>query len=191
MSFIIGIVGENGGGKDSLAIAIRSCRPDLTIDVFKSSDILRDTLRMWGIEPTREHLQALPVAMENTYSKGVLSKAVGGLMHASTAQVVIYNGVRWMSDVEMIKSFDHHLLVYVTADPELRFERLRARNEKPGEEGMSYEQFLQEELAPTEKEIPKIGMTADFSMENNGTKEAFSGQVRSFCDQFLTADKMA
>ncbi len=189
MSLIIGIVGENGGGKDSLAEAIRSCRPDLSIDVFKSSDILRDTLRMWGIEPTREHLQALPVAMENTYGKGVLSRAVSKLMHASAAQVVIYNGVRWATDVEMIRSFDHHLLVYVTAESELRFQRLRARNEKPGEEGMSYEQFLQEEQAATEREIPKIGATADVRLENNGTKDAFVGQVKSFCDQFLATDK--
>jgi dephospho-CoA kinase len=89
----------------------------------------------------------------------------------------------------MISSFDHHLRVYVAAESELRFQRLRARNEKPGEEGMSYEQFLQEEQAATEREIPKIGATADVRLENNGTKDAFAGQVKMFCDQFLAADK--
>ncbi|MBI5003487.1 hypothetical protein HZC00_00115 [Candidatus Kaiserbacteria bacterium] len=190
MSLIIGIVGENGGGKDSFAKAIAAHRTDLSVEAFKSSDILLETLNIWNIPASRKDFQALAVAMENTFGKGVLSRAMDARMRASKAAVVIFNGVRWESDVEVVRAFEHHMLVYVTAESELRFEHLRGRGEKIDEVGMSYEQFLQEEQAKTEAMIPQIGATADVKIENNGTFEAFLGQARSFCDQFLTNDKI-
>ena len=185
MSIIIGIVGENGGGKDSLSKAIATCRPDLVVETFKSSDILRDTLKMWGIETTREHLQQLPVLMDRTFGEGVLSRAVHARMQASMAHVIIFNGVRWATDVSVVRSFERNMLVYITAEPELRFGRLTARFEKPGEHGMNYTQFQQEEQALTERMIPEIGKTADYTIHNNGSMDSFMGDVKKFCDTFL------
>lgn len=191
MSLIIGIVGENGGGKDSFAKAVAGYRPDITVESFRSSDILLETLNAWSIPATRHNFQALAVAMDNTFGKGMLSRAMDLRMRQSKASVVIWNGVRWASDVEVIRSFEHHLLLYLTAEPELRYQRLNGRGEKVDEVGMSYDQFLQEEQAPTEREIPKIGATADLTFHNNGSLDAFMGQVKSFCDQHITADQIA
>jgi len=185
MALIIGIIGENGGGKDSFAKAIAGHRPDLSVEAFRSSDVLRETLEIWSVPASRRDFQALAVAMENTFGKGVLSRAMDARMRASKASIVMFNGVRWQSDVDVVRAFPDHLLVYVTADPELRYHRLNGRGEKVDEEGMSYERFLQEEQAQTERQIPEIGATADVHIENNGTMETFLAAVKVFCDQHL------
>ncbi|MBM3261806.1 hypothetical protein FJY93_05370 [Candidatus Kaiserbacteria bacterium] len=185
MSLIIGLIGESGGGKDSFVSALRACRSDLSIESFKSSDILFETLKIWNIETTRQHLQALPVAMESTYGKGVLTRATGIRLEGSAAAVALFNGIRWQSDVDLVRTFPRHVLVYVTADPELRFQRLHGRGEKVGETDMTYEQFLMEEQAATERDIARIGAAADLIIHNNGTKEALAGEVRAFAEEYL------
>ena len=72
-----------------------------------------------------------------------------------------------MSDVEMIRKFDTNYLIYVTADQNVRFERVKKRRQKVGEENTTYDQFLQEDSAPTEVDIKKIGAIADFTVDNN------------------------
>lgn len=59
---------------------------------------------------------------------------------------------------------------------QVRFERLKIRQEKVGE-AKTFEQFMKEEKAKNEIYIPRIGKKADFKIENNGTLEEFRQQV--------------
>lgn len=168
MKIVIGITGEIASGKDTFTTNFISNAIGKRITRVRFSDILHETLEMWDIPATRNHLQTLAIVMDQGYGKGTLTHAMYHRITYDDSDIVVVEGVRWMSDVEMIRKFDTNYLIYVTADQNARFERVKKRRQKVGEENTTYDQFLQEDSAPTEIDIKKIGAIADFTVDNNG-----------------------
>ncbi|MCD4694199.1 hypothetical protein K8R62_02460, partial [bacterium] len=68
-------------------------------------------------------------------------------------------------------------LIYVTADPKIRYERSKKRGEKAEESKQSYQTFLNKEASATEKYIKTLGKKADFKITNNGSEKELEKQV--------------
>lgn len=172
---VIGLVGEKASGKGTFSNYLDDIIAPIHIAF---SDILFETLNRWGISTTRENLQNLSIAMDKAYGKGTLTNAVKKRVdNCPKCAVVILDGIRWESDVEMLRNFPDNTLVYITANQKIRFERARARKAKKGEAQATFEQFVKEEQALTELLIPKIGAIADFKIENNGSLYDFKEAV--------------
>ena len=179
MKYLIGVVGENGAGKDTFTTFFTAAAAPQTVSKHHFSDILYDTLEAWGIETTRANLQNLAIIMDREYGKGSVTRATRARISSDTADIVIVEGVRWKTDVPMIRSFKGRFLVYITAKSEIRFDRMKKRGEKAGERKITHEQFEREEKAGTEIDIPEIGASADFKIENNGTLDEFRSKVEA------------
>lgn len=188
MKVIIGLVGEKGGGKGKFTEMLIELLDEAGKKTAHArfSDILVETLKLWHLPNTRENLQKLSVIMRDAYGKGTLTNAVRQRLESLAADFVILDGIRWESDVELLRSFPHSLLIYIYADPEIRLERIRKRKEKSGEENTTLEQFLQQEQAETEKMIPAIGLTANLKIVNNSKDpEELKAVVQHFLATFL------
>lgn len=185
MKYVLGVVGENGAGKDTFTTFFKAAVAPKRVTSIRFSDILYETLKLWGIEPTRTNLQNLAIIMDTQYGRGSLTNATNSRVNREPADIVVIEGVRWKTDVPMIRSFQNNILVYVTADADLRFERMRARGEKIGEGDITLEQFQREEKSNTELEIPNIGKSADYVLKNNGTVEEFRKDVEDFASKII------
>lgn len=181
---IIGVVGEKGSGKGTFPKILEELSPGKRIARATFSDVMTDTLNVWRIERSRENYIKLVVAMRNAFGPNVLAGTVKKRVQELNGDIVIVEGMRWLADLEMIKSLDGKI-VYITADPKIRYERTKSRGEKAGETQASFEQFMQEENAPTEVDIPKIASQADFTINNNGTIDEFKSQVKLFAEKYL------
>lgn len=179
MKTVIGVVGEKGSGK-GIFVHMLQALSSKSIDCVKSSDVLAETLTMWDISLTRSNLQQLAIIMNAKYGDTTLSHAVEKRIRDFPADTVIYEGIRWPSDVEMIKKFPKNILVYITASPEVRYKRTLKRKEKVGEGNATFEQFMQEENVLTETSIPSIAAQADVKILNSGTKEELEEKVSKF-----------
>ncbi len=181
---VIGVVGEKGSGKETFVTILKELYPQHTIVHIRSSDILAETLKLWDLPKTRHNLQHLAIVMDQGFGLGTLTHAVRQRIAQTNADITIYDGMRWLSDEQMVRSFDTQLVVYITASASIRYERTKLRKEKIGEAGTTYEQFLQEEQVATELDIPKIGARADVHIENKSDigdfKEAVQEQVSRF-----------
>ncbi len=178
MKLLIGLVGENGAGKTSALDKLKSFFRANTYSVaeYRFSDILVETLALWGIEKSRANLQCLAQVMDSAFGAGTLSRSMRTKIKNAHAQIIFVDGVRWETDRELIKSLDG-ILIYITAPREIRFERLKNRNQKIGEGAMAWEQFLKEDSAPNEILVPHIGATADFIIHNNVSPEEFEDNL--------------
>lgn len=200
MKLVLGIIGEKGSGKGLFVEILKNiCNSDHTglgdahfsdrifskksIASIKSSDVLAETLTLWGLPLTRSNLQQLAIIMNGKYGPTTLSDAVKNRINNSDAEIVIYDGIRWPADVEMIRSFPNNLLLYITSPVETRYERTLARNEKAGEGTATFEQFIAEEQVATETQVVEISKQADQRIENIGTKEEFEEKVRGFLEK--------
>jgi len=182
---LIGLVGEKGSGKDTFAKYLQEISERKIVHI-RFSDLLKQTLKLWDLEITRANLQKLAQVLED-FGSGTVAHGLEKQIQETEAEIIILDGIRWKPDVELLKKFPDHKLVYITASPKLRFERLKNRGEKIGESEMSYEQFLEEEKAPNELLIPEIGSEADVKIENNGSIEEFDKDIRKFCESALSS----
>jgi len=185
MSLIIGLTGEKGSGKGTFLEFLKTCTPNKKIVKIASSDILKETLKLWDIEQNRRNLQDMALVMDNHFGKGTLTHAVQKRIEATKADIIIFDGIRWKSDVAMIRSFSNNLLIYVTADTKVRYERTKARSEKPDEAEASFEKFTEEEKVGTEIDIPAIGKSADATIDNNTSLEAYKKSVEEIFKNYI------
>lgn len=177
---VIGLVGEKGSGKGTFATYLAEIIKPKRLASVRFSDLLYETLGAWHISPTRTNLQKIAVVMDGAYGVGTLSHAIHERVSKLDADIVVIDGVRWETDVALVRRFPKNMLVYITASPRIRYERTIARAEKADEANTSFEQFMQEEQAANETSIPKFGATADYTIRNEGTMEEYKDAIGSF-----------
>ncbi|MDP2696054.1 MAG: hypothetical protein Q8O87_02260 [bacterium] len=180
MKALIALTSEQLGGKETAGKwLIELAKQDgFTVSQHRFSDVLNDILALLDIDKTRSNLQQLAAALDDAFGKGTITKAVKARFENDNAVILIIDGVRWPSDEIMVRNITNSILIYITADQHLRWQRTRQRC-RSGEENKSLAEFCQDELARTEVDIPQIGSRADIKIENNGTLEEFDAKIES------------
>ena len=114
---------------------------------------------------------------------GIFNATVKKRLQNTEAGIVILDGVRKKEEAEVVKELDG-TLIYITADPKVRFDRRQKEAENSDEIAVSLEQFQKQELAETEISIKDIGeKMADAVIENNGTLEEFENKIQDFLEK--------
>jgi adenylylsulfate kinase-like enzyme len=134
MKLVIGIIGAPLAGKETCATLLEQLLAEDGYRVSRHtfSDILRATLDLWDIAPTRDNLQKMAIVMnaETGFGDGSLSRAMRRRLMEDDADVAILDGVRWLGDERMIRGLNDDgiksVFVYITADPNVRYARLLA-----------------------------------------------------------------
>ena len=86
-------------------------------------------------------------------------------------------GARRITDIKHLKQLPGFKLVAIEVAQKVRYERLVKRNENPGDAGKTFDQFVQDEKAEAESEIPTLMELADVTVDNNGSLENFYKQL--------------
>lgn len=185
MDALIGLIGEQGSGKSKFIELLQACLPEEQIGCVRSSDILAESLKALGILRSRENFTKHSVMIEKEHGTGTLAEEVYRRLIKLQTKKRILDGVRWTQDIRVVRRFSDSLLVYVTADVETRYKRVKDRKEKFGEESLTFDEFKAEDQSLTEKYIPIIGATADVSIPNDSSLEAYRQKVIEFYIRYL------
>jgi len=173
---VIGIIGEQAGGKGSAAKIIIKKYGGKRLT---TSDILRRTLDSLHIPVSRANLINLALNLKNGLGQDVLMKAMLKEVELVGADLTIVDGIRMSGDEKPFRDEygKDFYLIYVTADSKIRYERCKNRGEKVGEDEQSYEEFLEKEQAETEKYIKEVGEKADFTINNDGNEDELEEKI--------------
>lgn len=174
---ILGFVGQAGSGKFTAANIIR-LKHGAAVFVF--SDILQDILKRLYIPPSRDNLINISQILRQGFGQDVLSKAMEKQVEDSRADIVIVDGIRRFEDIADFKKYPNFHLVEITAPPEVRFERLKRRNEKPGESEMTWEDFEAMSQKETEIHIAQVGQEAKDKIDNSSDMGVLEKQLDAF-----------
>lgn len=171
---IIGLVGTLASGKGAVKeylinkYGAKGC---------KFSDIFRDVLNRLNIPITRDNLQKVSTSLRSDFGENLLSNTIIKDAEKLESKIVIVDGIRRFSDMDNLKKLSNFVVLAVDADSNLRYERMKIRNENEGDRNKTYEDFLKDENAEADKQIPEVIKTADFIIENNGTLEDLHSRI--------------
>jgi len=182
---IIGLVGETGSGKDTVAHYLKR-RYD--VQLLRFSLPLKKTLDLFFNKSSKEDQSWLYSTFKDRFGEDVLHQGVKRYVEQHDGLMCV-NGMRMMKDLDFIRSFKNNYIMYVTADQKLRWERVVGRGEK-SDDNQTLEQFKEfETTAETEKNIPTIGAQADFIIKNDGTMDDLLWQVDDAMKEILSKKK--
>jgi len=176
---IIGLVGENGSGKDTFCRYLIKKRKNVAC--WRFSQPITEALKIFIDEIKREDQQWLADLLRKRFGNNILGEALKKKLKKIKQGIIIFNGVRYWDEYRMIKGLKGKI-IYITAEPKLRWQRLRKRREKKDDQA-SWIKFKKLEKAPTEIYIPLIGQKADFKIDNNGSLKNFYQQIEAIIKQ--------
>ena len=177
---IIGLVGEKLAGKDTAANYFVE---KYGAAHFRFSHLLDEILTILNLPLSRRNEIDLGLGLRKIFGPHILVDALHNRLAKSSANTMsVINGIR-MDEFDVVTAWEGAKIIYITASPEIRFERYKHRHEKADDAIMPYEQFLAQDQEPTEVGIPALGQRADFKIENVGSLEDLYGKVDEIIKQ--------
>jgi len=171
---ILGLVGTLASGKETTKKYIIE---KYNAKDCKFSSILRDAMNRTAIPISRENLQKFSTLLRENFGENILAKAIANDASRLDSDIVVIDGVRRFTDIEHLEKLPNFTLIKIDADPDVRYERLKKRNENIGDNQKTFSEFMIEQEAEADKQIPEVMKTAKYSIENNGSFEDLYKQI--------------
>lgn len=179
---IIGLVGETGSGKDTVA---KYLKEKYGAKMLRFIDPINEALGIFFEKYSKQDQQWLVTKFRERFGNDILCRGLEKKIMDEKGLLVL-NGVRLLEDEKFIRRLDNSFLLYITAGQKLRWERIRNRGEK-ADDNSSFEKFQEIEKAITEIHIPEIGSRADFTVKNESDLPSLLNASDEVMKKILTA----
>ncbi len=173
-SLIIGLVGQAGCGKGTIASHIKA---SYGATVFSFSTSMRDVLHRLHLPETRSHLITVSEVLRQGFGEDLFSHVIAEDARIAKTDLVVVEGIRRSQDLTTLSHLPHFVLVAIDVERETRFGRIKARGQNSGETIMAWEQFMVEEARSTEMSIPGVMNLAAHHLKNNGSIRELMGAI--------------
>ncbi len=165
MSILIGLTGENCSGKGTVAEYLQK----KGFAVASLSDVIREELAHDGKEITRENLIVKANALRNEFGPGILAKKAIATIRKDRNYVI--DSIRNPGEVDELKKQRNFFLLYITASPEIRFQRMcerRRENDPKTIEAFLHLENLERKSSPIQQNLEETAKMADKVIINDG-----------------------
>jgi len=171
---ILGLVGELAAGKGTVTDYLKKNYAAVS---FRFSDSLRETLDCYDLKISRDNMQKISTVLRENFGENILAKAMAKKVMESDDKIIIIDGVRRHTDLENLSGLPGFNLIYITGETKIRYERYIKRDENTGDNSLTFTDFRAKEQAEADRQIPEVGQTAKYKIDNNGSLEELYRQV--------------
>src|SRR4051812_7389437 len=178
---IVGLTGKNASGKGEVAKYLES----RGFQYHSLSDVLRSELKRRRMTPTRDHLTRVGNELREKYGPSILAERI--LKELAESQNYIVDSFRNPAEIEAFRQRPDYVLWAITAKPEARFKRIKARARENDPQTLKHFITVEKREAhnadPNKQSIDACEKMADMQIANNGTLEqlnkALTGRLKS------------
>lgn len=183
---ILGFVGDLASGKGTICKYLKEKHG---VDSYRFSTMLRDILDRIYVEKNRENLQDLSTFLRGRYGQDIMSKVIVKDVLNDKNNIVAVEGIRRPTDITYLQELPGFHLIYITADPKIRWQRMVLRKENADDAGKTFEQFLKDEQAEADMLIKDLGKKAKYTLVNNESVEEFYNQMEEILNKIKHASQ--
>lgn len=170
------IIGLPGSGKSTAATLTQK----QGYIVISAGNIIRETCSRNGAIPSRETLIEIgELILESSAEDEFTNKL---LKQGAKHNKVVYEGLRLEKSITSIRSAKNNRIIYIDADEQMRFDRLRSR------ENMTWNEFQSIELGQLEQQTRNAKKIADIIITNNKTIKHLETQITDYINQLNNAN---
>lgn len=177
---ILGFVGDLASGKGTICQHLKN---KYNVNSYRFSTMLRDILTRIYVDNSRENLQDLSTFLRGRYGQDIMSKVIAKDVQNDQNEIVAVEGIRRPTDITYLQELNGFHLIYITADPKIRWQRMVLRQENADDANKTFEQFLKDEQAEADMLIKDLGKQATYTIVNNGTIEQFYNEMKLVLDK--------
>jgi len=174
MKKIIGLTGPIASGKE---VVKKYLEEKYNAKSVKFSQILRDVLHRLDIPVERKTMQEMSTVLRQSFGEDLLARNIAKDAEDIDADIVVLDGVRRLADIEHAKKLDNFYLIKIDASPELRYERMKSRNENEGDGKKTYDDFLKDHESEADRSVDDVMKEASISISNDGSIDDLYKQV--------------
>jgi len=171
---ILGFTGEMACGKGT---ATKYLTKKYQANSYRFSTMLRDVLGRLYLDESRENMQRISTVLRQNFSEDLMAKVITEDVKNDKGEVIIIDGIRRMADIKFLSEISEFKFVYIDVNLEKRYERMKLRNEKQGDDEKSLEDFKKENEQESELQIKDLKDKADFVVDNDGSLEEFYSKI--------------
>jgi len=177
---VLGFVGKLASGK---AVCQKYISEKYDAGSARFSTVLRDILNRLYLPISRENMQNLSLDLRERFGSDILAQVITEDVKNDTHEVVVIDGVRRLADISSLKDLPNFYLISIEASPEIRYERMKLRNENVGDANKTFEEFLEDGRREAELQIPEVMAAASFKLDNNGDLENLYTQIDKILEE--------
>lgn len=163
---IIGFVGPLASGKEA---AKNYLEKKYKASSYKFSSMLRDILNRIYVPINRVNLQDISLDLRNRFGSDTLARVIAEDVKNDNNEFIVVDGIRRMDDIINLKNVPGFYLIGIEASEEIRYERMKLRNENLSDNQKSFADFLVDGKREAELEIPTVMKNARYTINNNGS----------------------
>lgn len=173
---VFGLTGEMLSGK---SMAAKFLVDHFAVKELRMSAVLNNILDVLDLPHSRENQQNLARMLREQFGEQILAYTTAEQAEHSKEKerAFLIDGIRKIKELEELRKRCKLVLIYIKAPIELRYARMKERNEKVGEHLKSFEEFKVDHKAESEIDIPKLEQFADYVLENIDNGENIKAQL--------------
>ena len=174
---IIGVSGPYAVGKGEVVSFLQGC----SFSAWSLSDVIRKELARKGLKETRELMIETGTALREAEGPSALARRLMGFLEPNHNYVI--DSIRHPAEVEAFRELASDFrLLWIDADEEIRFRRMRDRNRQGDPESLAELRRLEgSELAsvdPAGQQLLAVRELADHTIQNDGELDGLQGDVQ-------------
>lgn len=178
---MIGLAGEMGSGKGTIVAYLVERYGAVS---FRFSDPIRAVLSRLHIDQTRENISTASGMLRSTFGQDIFSRVLRVDVDAASNALILVDGMRRQSEIDLFRSLPKFRLVYVEVAVEERYRRVVSRSENTGDATKTFEEFCREQQLETEQSILSLRKFSDFTLQNDGTLEELYAKTDAMIHNF-------
>ncbi len=175
---IIGLTSFLSAGKGSVCEFLKI----KGYQVYSCSDIIREECNNRGIELTRKNLQDVGNELRTKFGPNILAIRLSEKINKDITKNYVVDSIRTPAEIEELRKLPNFALVFLDADPKIRYERAKIRlrekeNVNSFDEFMLSEKRELESKDPNSQQLLKCKELSEYTLSNNGTIDELQVQV--------------
>ena len=171
---ILGFVGPLASGKDACK---KYLEEKYGASSHRFSTMLRDILKRIYIPASRQNIQDISLDLRTRFGSDIMARVIAEDVKNDDNEFIVVDGVRRMDDIINLKNVEGFYLIGINASEEIRYERMKLRNENIGDDKKTFAQFREDGQREAELEIPLVMSNASFTINNDGSFDDLYKQV--------------